>query len=108
MRYAKALAPLAGSLAMLILATDALAQPEEETRKEVRRRHRSAEVLFRMDEPRDESNRSWMKEHFSLRKGTGIVYSYKMPRQHDKPIVFSVGGPSLKKKRFGLLFEVRF
>jgi hypothetical protein len=107
MRYAKALSPLAGSLAMLILATDAIANPEEELTKDARRRHRTAEVLFRADEPRNES-RSWVQEHVSLRKGMGLVYSYKTRTEDGKKVVFSVGGPALKKKRLGLMFEIKF
>jgi hypothetical protein len=107
MRCAKALSPLASSLAMLFLATEALANPEEDANKEVRRRHRTAEVLFRMDEPRNE-HRSWVQEHVSLRKGMGLVYSYKTKTEDNRKVVFSVGGPALKKKRLGLMFEVKF
>jgi hypothetical protein len=106
MRYAKALSPLAGSLAALMLATEALATTDEEV-KEPPRRHRTAEVLFRMDEPRNE-NRSWIHDHVSLRKGTGFVYSYKMRTADDRKVLLSVGGPALKRKRLGLLFEVKF
>jgi hypothetical protein len=107
MRYAKALSPLAAGLAVLILATEAFANPEEETNKDARRRHRTAEVLFRIDEPRNE-NRSWVQEHVSLRKGMGLVYSYKTKTDDGGKLVFSVGGPALKKKRLGLMFEVKF
>jgi hypothetical protein len=107
MRHTSALSPLAGSLAMLLLATDAIANPDEDPEKEVRRRHRTAEVLFRMDEPRNE-NRSWIQEHVSLRKGMGLVYSYKMRTEDNRKIVLNVGGPALKKKRLGLMFEVKF
>lgn len=106
MRYAKALSPLASTLAVVVLATEALAAPDEET-KEVRRRHRPAEVLFRMDEPRNE-NRSWIQDHVSLRKGMGFVYSYKVVTEDRRKVVLSVGGPALKRKRLGLVFEVRF
>ena len=38
----------------------------------------------------------------------GLVYRYKFETDDDRKMVFNVGGPVLKKKRFGLMFEVRF
>jgi hypothetical protein len=108
MRYAKAVSPLATSVAVILLATEAIAAGEEDEKDAVARpRHRTAEVLFRADEPRQE-NRSWIQDHVSVRKGVGLVYSYRVPTDDDRKIVLSVGGPALKKKRLGLMFEVRF
>jgi hypothetical protein len=108
MRYAKAVSPLATSLAVVMLAAEAIAAGEEDQKDAVvRPRHRTTEVLFRADEPRQE-NRSWIQDHMSVRKGVGFVYSYKVPTDDGSKVVLSVGGPALKKKRLGLMFEVRF
>jgi hypothetical protein len=110
MRYAKAVSPLATGIAVVVLAADALATPDEETRTAAAsgpKRARVAEVLFRIDEPRAE-NRSWVQDHVSIRKGMGLAYSYKTRTEDGKKLVFTVGGPALKKKRLGLMFEVKF
>ena len=44
----------------------------------------------------------------TLRKGMGLVYRYKVETEDHQKVVLSVGGPALKKKRLGLMFEVRF
>ena len=106
MHYAKAVSPLVTALTVVVLATEAFATPEEDA-KDVRRRHRTSEILVHMDSPRVESQ-SWIKSHMALRKGIGIVYRYKVTTDDDRKLVFSVGGPVLKKKRFGMMFEVRF
>ena len=105
MRYAKALSPLATGLALLLCAAEATANPEEET-KEPHRRPRTTQVLYRMDAPRVESG-NWI-EHVSIRKGVGLVYHYKIETDDERKIILSVGGPALKKKRLGVMFEVRF
>jgi hypothetical protein len=105
MRCAKALSPFATGLAVMILAAEAFADPEEDA-KEAPRRPRTSQVLFRADTPRDESG-NWI-DHLSIRKGVGLVYHYKIEADDDRKIVLSVGGPALKKKRLGLMFEVRF
>jgi len=106
MRCTKALSPLVTGLTLVALSTEALASPDEET-KEAPRRHRASEILIRMQEPVGET-RSWIEEHVSVRKGTGLVYQYKVPTEGDRKVVLSAGGPVLKRKRFGLMFEVRF
>jgi hypothetical protein len=106
MRCTKALIPLATGLAMVSLSIESLAAPDEET-KEAPRRYRTSKTVIRMEEPRGES-KSWVEEHITVRKGVGLVYRYKLETDSDRKIVLSVGGPALKRKRFGLMFEVRF
>lgn len=107
MHYAKAVSPLVTALTVVALATDALATPEEDA-KELRRRHRTSEILIHQDAPPRSEGKSWIESHMALRKGIGIVYRYRVETDDDRKLVFSVGGPVLKKKRFGLMFEVRF
>jgi len=106
MHYAKAVSPLVTALTVVVLATEAIATPEEDA-KDARRRHRTSEILSHMDSPRVEG-KSWIESHMALRKGVGIVYRYQVKTEGEQKLVFSVGGPVLKKKRFGVLFEVRF
>ena len=105
MRCSKALSPLVTGLTLVALSTEALADPDEET-SQPPRRHRTSEILMRIEEPRSETG-SWL-DHVSVRKGMGLVYRYKLETDGDRKVVLSVGGPALKRKRFGLMFEVRF
>jgi len=106
MRCTKALSPLVTGLTLVGLSTEALAAPDEET-KEAPRRQRAREILVRMEEPRGET-RSWLEQHVSVQKRRGLVYHYKVPTDGDRKVILSVGGPALKRKRLGLMFEVRF
>jgi hypothetical protein len=107
MRCSKAFTPLVTGLTMVALSTEALAAPDDEDVKEAPRRHRSSEVLIRMEEPRGET-RSWLEEHVSVRKGMGLAYYYKVPTEGDRKVILSVGGPALKHNRLGAMFEVKF
>jgi hypothetical protein len=109
MHYPKSLSPLVTALTVVMLSTDALAADDEEV-KEVRRRHRPSEILFHQDTPQRISfeGKSWIENHFALKKGIGIVYRYKHQTEDKRKLVFNVGGPVLKKKRFGMMFEVKF
>ena len=60
-----------------------------------------------MEEPRGE-DQELAREHVSVRKGMGLVYHYKVETDGDRKVILSVGGPALKRKRLGLMFEVRF
>jgi len=106
MHCRKALSPLVTGLTMVALSAEALASPDEETNP-APRRHRASEILLRIEEPRGET-RSWLEEHVSVRKGTGLVYHYKVETDGDRKVVLSIGGPALKRKRLGLMFEVKF
>ncbi len=105
MRCSKAFSPLVTGLTMVALSTEAQATPEEETNQPPRR-HRTSEILMRIEEPRSETA-SWL-DHVSVRKGTGLVYRHKLETDGDRKPVLSVGGPALKRKLLGLMFEVRF
>lgn len=102
----KALIPLVTALAMVALSTEAFAANDEET-KEAPRHHRASKTVIRMDEPRGET-RSWLEQHVRVRKGVGFVYHYKVETDGDRTVVLSVGGPAIKRKHLGLMFEVRF
>jgi hypothetical protein len=106
MRCSKALSPLVTGFTLVALGAEALADPVEESREKPRR-HRTSEILLRMEEPRGEA-RSWIEEHVSLRKGMGLAYHYRLETDDGEKVILSVGGPALKKKRLGLMFEVRF
>lgn len=105
MRCSQALSPLLAGLTLLGLSTSAHAAAEEETNQPPRR-HRTSEILMHIEEPRSETG-SWL-DHVGVRKGVGVVYRHKLETDGDRKPVLSVGGPVLKRKRFGLLFEVRF
>jgi len=107
MRCSKALSPLVTGLTLVALSTEAFADPTDEATPEKPLRHRTSEILIRMEEPRGET-RSWLEEHVSVRKGMGLAYHYKVPTEGDRKVIMSVGGPALKRKRLGLMFEVRF
>lgn len=107
MHYAKSLSPLVTALTVVAFAAEAMANPDEDL-KDKRPRHRTSEVLFHQDVPRTETGRNWIESHMALRKGVGIVYRYKTQTDDKRKLVYSIGGPVLKKRRFGLLFEIRF
>jgi len=107
MRCTKAFTPLVTGLTLVALSTEALAVTDDEEVKEAPRRHRSSEVLIRMEEPRGES-RSWLEQHVSIRKGMGFAYHYTVPTEGDRKTILSVGGPALKRNRLGMMFEVKF
>jgi hypothetical protein len=107
MHYAKAVSPLVTVLTVFALASEAIAAADDDA-KDIRRRHRMSQILIRQDSPRLEAGKSWIESHMALRKGIGIVYRYKTETEEKRKLVFSVGGPVLKKKRFGMMFEVRF
>jgi len=105
MRCSKALTPLVTGLTIVALSSEAFANPEEENKPV--RRHRTSEILMRNQEPRGDTTGSWL-ENITLRKGMGLVYRYKFETADHRKMVFNVGGPALKKKRLGLMFEIRF
>jgi hypothetical protein len=105
MRCSQALSPLVAGLTLVALSTAAYADPEETT-SQPPRPHRTSEILMRAEEPRSETG-SWL-DHVGVRKGVGVVYRHKLETDGDRKPVLSIGGPVLKRKRFGLLFEVRF
>jgi len=107
MHYAKAVSPLVTALTVVVLATEAIATPEEEL-QDVPRRHRASEILAHMGSPPRVEGKTWIESHMALRKGVGVVYRYQVETDDQQKLIFSVGGPILKKKLLGLQFEVRF
>jgi hypothetical protein len=105
MRGSKALSPLLTGLTLVALSGEAFANPGEEIQQPPQR-HRSSEILMRMEEPRSE-NGSWL-DNVGVRKGVGLVYRHNIQMDPDHKVVLSVGGPAIKKERLGLMFEVRF
>ena len=106
MRCTKAMIPLLTALTTVALSTVAFAAPDEEL-KEAHRRHRTSKSVIRSEVPRGEA-RTWLEQHVTVRKGVGLVYRHKIETRDDRKLVLSVGGPVLKRKRFGVMFEVRF
>lgn len=111
MDYAKAVSPLVTALTVIAFAAEAIAATDDET-IDTLQRHRVGDilvqkVLFHMDGPRIDG-KSWVESHMAIRKGTGIVYRYNMKTDDQEKVVFSVGGPVIKRGTFGMLFEVRF
>jgi hypothetical protein len=112
MRGSKALSPLAAGFILVAISTEALATPEEDV-KQAPRRHRTSEILMRMEEPRGDTA-SWL-ESVAVRKGVGLVYRREFQTDESK-LVLNVGGPVLrgvgdsrvKRKHLGLMFEVKF
>jgi len=98
--------PALGAALLLCLTADARADSDEED--EVRAHHprRTAEVLLDMDDAvrtdRDEGG------SFHIRKRYGFEYAQRISSGSGPPVIFSVQGPAMPHKRFGLSFEVRF
>jgi hypothetical protein len=106
MRLPKALGTMFIAFMLVAPSNVAFAAPDEEF-KEPPRRHRTSKTVIRMQEPRGET-KTWLEQHITVRKGVGLIYHHKLETDDDRKVVLSVGGPVLKRKRFGLLFEVRF
>jgi hypothetical protein len=109
MRRARKATPIAiGAVLILGLPVAAFGdslveEREDEARKPVR--HRSAEILRDMDaldRERDE------RGSFRIRKRYGFEYARSFDTDDGPPLIFSIQGPALPRKRFGLSFEIRF
>jgi hypothetical protein len=107
MRCSKALTPLVTGLTILVLSSEAFADTAEENKPPAVRRHRPSQILMRSQEPRGEVTGSWM-ENITVRKGMGLAYRYKFETEDHHKMVLNLGGPIVKKKRLGLMFEIRF
>jgi hypothetical protein len=90
----------------LCLPSSAFADSEEDAEARKPRPHRSAEILLNMDDAvrieREEAGT------FRIRKRYGFEYAHRFDRDGGAPMIFSIQGPALPHKRFGLSFEVRF
>jgi hypothetical protein len=111
MDYAKAVSPLVTALTVVAFAAEAIAASDDET-LDTLQRHRAGDILVQkvlvhMDGPHGDG-KGWVESHMAIRKGTGIVYRYNVTTDDKQKVVFSVGGPVIKRGTFGMLFEVRF
>jgi hypothetical protein len=112
MHHAKAVAPLVTVLTVVAFAAEAIAASSDDDNDAAQRRRAGdllvQKVLVQIDGPRADGSKGWLESHMAIRKGTGIVYRYKMTTDDQQKVVLSVGGPVLKRGTFGMMFEVRF
>jgi len=106
MYTARAISPIIIALTLLAFATESVAETDEEI-LDARPRHRTGQALLQLVVP-DVEGKNWIESHMALRKGIGLVYRHQLTTEDNQKLILSVGGPVLKKKRFGLMFEVRF
>ena len=101
MHYAKAVSPLVTALTVVAFATEAIAAT---TTKTTTLPSATARATFscrrfscRWTGPVPTAARAGSRATWRIRKGTGIVYRYKMTTDDQQKVVFSVGGPVLKQ-----------
>jgi hypothetical protein len=106
MRGSTAVLLTLGALTLLSLPPPAFADPEERPEAPRPRRHRSAEVLLDMhDGLRNDREPGGQ---FRIRKRVGFEYSHRFDSNQGPPVIFSIQGPAMGRKRLGLVFELRF
>jgi hypothetical protein len=95
------------ALASAPLLLCSVAAAEEKAPQDEPRHYRSAEILLHMDEPqRDESWFSRRLGQFEIRH-KALAYSQSLSFG-DRQLEFSVLIPRIKKRRYGVLFELRY
>lgn len=95
-----------GAAALLALPAPALANPEEPTEAPRPRPHRSAEILLDMhDSVRSDREPGG---RLRIRKRYGLEYAHRFDSVEGPPVIFSIQGPRMPNKSFGLTFELRF
>jgi hypothetical protein len=109
MRGARATAlPTLGAVLVLCLPAAAWADGSDELAEAAKtpRRLRSAEVLLDMDD----ATRAQREPGggFRIRKRYGLEYAHRFTTEDGTPVIFSIQGPRMPRKRFGLSFEIRF
>jgi hypothetical protein len=106
MRGSTAVLLTLGALTLLSHPPPAFADPVERAEAPRPARHRSAEVLLDM---RD-ANRGDREPggEFRIRKRVGFEYSHRFDAKQGPPLIFSIQGPVMGRKRLGLSFELRF
>ena len=108
MRGAAGALPTLGAVVALCLPVPAWSDSDEadELRKAHRPR-RSAEILLDMDDVTRAEREAGGT--LRIRKRYGFEYAHRFDsRTGAPPLVFSIQGPALPHKRFGLSFELRF
>jgi len=105
-----AVVPTLGAVILLCLSSDARADSDEDAEARAPRPHRTAEVLLSMDDAvRLEREREREEGGtFRIRKRYGFEYAQRFDRDAGAPLIFSIQGPALPNKHFGLSFEIRF
>ena len=95
-----------GAVTLCFPASLALADPEDPADAHRPRRHRSAEILLDMnDTPRGDREPG---SRLRIRKHYGLEYSHRFDSEQGPPVIFSIQGPAMPRKRLGVSFEVRF
>ena len=102
-----AIVPTLLAVILLCLSSDTRAGSDEDPEAPTAARpHRSAEILVSMDDAarfeREEGGT------FRICKRYGFEYAHRFDRDAGAPLIFSIQGPAMPHKRFGLSFEVRF
>ena len=99
-------AGIAGALALTAFPAAA----QDEPASDESRQHRARQILDRLDEAgvRDvrESESSNWRSNFAIKK-KGLEYRHPIT-MGERDMIFSVHGPMIKKKTFGLGFKIRF
>jgi hypothetical protein len=106
MRRATRSQPLGAILTVaLLLALGGTARAGDATDEEESRTQRAREIITQVEKSDSES--SWLRTHIRIRKKRGIEYRRPLT-MGPREVVFSIYGPLVSKKRFGLGFELRF
>jgi hypothetical protein len=95
-----------GALALLCVTPSARANPDEAPEPHRPRRTRSAEILLDMNDATRNDREPGGR--FRIRKRYGLEYSHRFNSEQGPPVIFSIQGPAMPRKRLGLSFEVRF
>jgi hypothetical protein len=101
--------PTLGAVLVLCLPAVAWSNDSDEIAeaRKAPRRARSAQVLLDMDD----AVRTQQREPggaFRIRKRYGFEYAHRFDSQDGPPVIFSIQGPAMPRKRLGLSLEIRF
>ena len=106
-RTIQGLAVWAVSAGALLIQPNGVAHAGEPTAKDVVGTDLRAEILLSMDE-QPEEDRRWFSSSLRLHLKSGVVYTRHLTI-NEKPFVFGVQGPIMRKqKALGLRFKIRF
>src|SRR5262245_52841969 len=101
-----AVVPTLGAVILLCLSSDARADSDEDAEARAPRPHRTAEILLSMDDAARLEHEREEGGTFRIRKRYGFEYAHSFDRDAGVPLIFSIQGPALPQKRFGLSFEL--